>query len=205
LYIDKVKNFKERIFMGVLEIIAIGVALSMDACAITVANCTAYQKDLTLKKQWSMPIAFAIFQGIMPLIGFYLGTFFAEYLSSIGGFITAGIFYVLAGKIIFDIIKDSKEKDTDNQPKKNQLTYSMIIIQAVATSIDALIIGVTLSLSLTTPFLAVGLIAVTTFALVTVAMLLGKSLGKFLGKYAEWAGAIILFIIATKELITALI
>ena len=189
--------------MGIFEIIAIGVALSMDACAITVANCTAYQKDLTLKKQWSMPIAFAVFQGIMPLIGFYLGSFFAEYLSAIGGFLTAGIFYILAGKIIFDIIKESKNKE--EEPKKNKLTYGMIIVQAVATSIDALIIGVTLSLSLATPFLAVGLIALTTFVLVALAMLLGKSLGKFLGKYAEWAGAIILFIIATKELITALI
>ena len=204
MYIDKVKKHKRRVFMGIFEIIAIGVALSMDACAITVANCTAYQKDLTLKKQWAMPIAFAIFQGIMPLIGFYLGTFFAEYLSSIGGFLTAGIFYVLAGKIIFDIIKESKNKD-DEQPKKSQLTYGMIAVQAVATSIDALIIGVTLSLTLATPFLAVGLIAVTTFVLVAIAMLLGKYLGKFLGKYAEWVGAIILFIIATKELISALV
>ena len=188
--------------MGVLEIIAIGVALSMDACAITVANCTAYQKDLTLKKQWSMPTAFAIFQGIMPLIGFYLGTFFAEYLSSIGGFITAGIFYVLAGKIIFDIIKDSKEKDTDNQPKKNQLTYSMIIIQAVATSIDALAIGITLALlPKINIFVAVTFIGVITFILSAIGIKIGN---KFGGKYkskAEFLGGAILIILGIKILL----
>lgn len=191
--------------MGILEVIAIGVALSMDACAVTVANCTAYQKSLTNKKLWSMPISFAVFQGLMPLIGFYLGSIFAEHLSSIGGFLTAGVFYILAIKIIIDIVKEMKSKEEEKEQTQGNLTLGTIIVQAVATSIDALIIGVSLSLNLTSPFWAVGVIALTTFALVSIAMLLGKSLGKVLGKYASWVGAIILFAIATKELITALI
>ena len=191
--------------MGVLDVIAIGIALSMDACAITVANCTAYSKSLDNKKLWSMPVAFALFQGIMPLIGFYLGSIFASYLSAIGGFLTSGVFYLLSIKIIIDIIKEMKEKDENKKNEQGTLTLGMVIIQAVATSVDALIIGVSLSLNLASPFWAVGLIALTTFVLVAIAMMLGKSLGKVLGKYASWVGAIILFALATKELISAIV
>jgi putative Mn2+ efflux pump MntP len=82
----------------------------------------------------------------------------------------------------------------------------MLLLQAVATSIDALIVGVSFSLGMAiNVFLAVGIIAITTFALVLVACFLGKYLGKMLGKYAEIAGAIILFILATKEIIFAII
>ena len=188
--------------MSIWDIIAIGVALSMDACALTIANCTVY-KNLRLRKQWAMPVTFAIFQGIMPIIGFFIGSLFAKYLESIDGFLVAGVFYVLCGKILFDIIKD---KDKENGEAKQNLSYTVIIVQAIATSIDALIIGVTLSLSLTfSIFIGASVIAVTTFILATIAMLLGKVLGSTLGKYAEWVGVGILFILATKELVVAII
>lgn len=187
--------------MSIWDIIAIGVALSMDACALTIANCTVY-KNLNHKKQWAMPVTFAIFQGVMPILGFFVGSIFAKYLQSIGGFLVAGVFYLLCGKILYDIIKD-KEK---NGKVRQNLSYALILIQAIATSVDALIIGVTLSFSLTfSIFVASSVIAVTTFILVAVAMVLGKILGSTLGKYAEWAGAGILFILATKELVIAII
>ena len=191
--------------MTVWEIIAIGIALSMDACAITIANCTVYKKSLSQKKLWSMPTAFAVFQGIMPLIGFFIGSLFAKYLQSFGGYITAAVFYILSFKIVFDLIKEMNCQG--DQCKNGQvLTYTMVLIQAVATSVDAFVIGVSLSFSLTfSIFIAVLIIALTTFVLVAIAMLLGKYLGSILGKYAEWVGAVILFILATKELVMAII
>ena len=193
------------------EVILIGIALSMDACAITIANCATYKGRLGAKKEWAMPIAFAFFQGLMPLIGFFVGYLFYDYVGSIAKFITAGIFFLLAGKIIFDIIKEKmcekkmvEVKGATCEIKKN-FTYGMLILQAVATSIDALAVGVTfISLSFSV-FLAIAIVCGVTFILVSLALFFGKKLGELFGKYAEWVGATILFALAVKSLIEALI
>ena len=168
--------------MNLFDIVLIGVALSMDACALTIANCITYKKTLSPLKQWSMPIAFAIFQGIMPLIGYFIGSTFASYLKDYAGYLVACVFFILTGKIVFDIIKEKTCKEDSCEIDSAKFSLGVLILQAVATSIDALIIGVTLSLSLTfSVFWAVLVIALTTFILVTVALLLVKLLGKALG------------------------
>ncbi len=195
--------------MSVVDIILIAVALSMDACALTVANCTTYGKNLTRAKSLSMPIAFGVFQGVMPLIGYFVGSTFAGYLSGISKYLVAGVFFVLTGKIIFDIIKEmrGKNKDEDTEKPKSKFTVWVLLIQAVATSIDALFIGVTMAIEgvSISVFWAVLIIAAITFALALLCLLLGKALGKVLGKYADWAGALILFALAFKNLIEAII
>ena len=194
--------------MEVIEIILIGVALSMDACAITIANCTTYKKTITLKQEWAMPIAFALFQGIMPLIGFFIGYLFSDLFLSISKYITAAIFLFLAGKIVFDVLKESKqEKACEYCQSRTAATLSLAVIalQALATSIDALAVGITfISLKMHVVF-AVLLIAFTTFTLVSLALIFGKKMGDLFGKYAEWIGAVILFILAIKSLIEAFV
>ncbi|MBR2871687.1 MAG: manganese efflux pump [Clostridia bacterium] len=189
--------------MNVWDVIAVGIALSMDACALAIANCTVYKNTLNKKQLLSIPTAFAIFQGIMPLIGFFIGSLFAKYLDNFGGYLVAGVFYILSAKIIIDLIKDGKQEECKTCCK---FSYGILFFQAVATSIDALVVGVSFSLGMAiSVYLAVSIIAITTFILVLIACFLGKYLGKMLGKYAEIAGAIILFILATKELIFAII
>jgi putative Mn2+ efflux pump MntP len=61
--------------MNVWDIIAIGIALSMDACALAIANCTVYKNMLNKKQLFAIPTAFALFQGLMPLLGFFIGSF----------------------------------------------------------------------------------------------------------------------------------
>ena len=82
---------------------------------------------------------------------------------------------------------------------------AVLLVQALATSIDALAVGVTLINLTFSVYIAVALIAVVTFIFVSVALIFGKSLGKLFGGYAEWLGAIILFILATKSLIEAIV
>lgn len=196
--------------MNILDVILIGIALSMDACALTIANCATYGKNLTKKNEWSMPIAFAIFQGVMPLIGYFVGSTFADSIKGFSGYVTFGIFFILAMKIVFDIVKEQIEKNKIIEVDKNAVetqkyTYGILIVQAIATSLDALFIGVTLPLELTfSVYIAVVIIMVITFILVTIALLFGKYLGKLFGKYAEYVGAIILFILAVKKLIEAI-
>ena len=193
--------------MTVWEIILIGVALAMDAFALTIANCATYKNSLNRKKEWSMPAAFALFQFLMPVIGYYLGSALSGSLKSVSKFVTAAIFFALALKIVIDNLKEAKsdktcrtetEKATD---KTAAFTFWVLIAQAVATSIDALLIGVTFAVSLDfSVFLAALIIGAVTFAIVAVALYIGKSLGKILGRYAQWAGAVILLVLAVKNL-----
>ena len=194
--------------MSILEIIAISVALAMDAFALTVANCTTYEKTLSRKKEWSMPCAFAAFQFAMPVAGFLLGGLVSGFLQSFAKFLSAGIFFILAVKIVFDIIHEKRATEKEKTPAKTQnFTLSVLIIQAIATSIDALAIGITFAAE-TLPFsvfIAAGIIGVITFCIVAAALFIGKSLGKLLGEYAVWCGAVILFALAVKNLIEGLI
>ena len=197
--------------MSVIDIILIGVALAMDAFALTIANCTAYEKYLTRKKEWSMPIAFALFQFGMPLLGFILGGLVSGFIQSFAKFLTAGIFFILSAKIIFDIIdenvKTSKPQNKNVPHNSQAFTVGVLTIQALATSIDAFAVGITFAATSLpfSVFVASGLIGVITFGIVAVALFIGKSLGKLLGKYAVWAGAVILFALAVKNLIEGII
>lgn len=190
--------------MKIFEILLIGIALSMDAFAITIANCTSFLKSLTRKKEWAMPVAFAVFQFIMPIIGYYIGSLFMSNLLNYTDYISFIVFLLLSLKIVYDNVKEIKEKEIAvNDSKK--FTLWILIIQAVATSIDALVIGITFSNNSLNIFLSSGIIGIVTFFIVSGALFIGKSLGKILGKYATWLGATILFALSVKNLITALL
>lgn len=192
--------------MNIWEIIVIGVALAMDAFALTIANCTTYEKSLNVKKEWSMPLTFAAFQFLMPVLGYYIGGLFAGFISSFAKFLTAGIFFILSAKIVFDVLEEKRAKKPSAQTK-TKFTVYILLIQAVATSIDALAVGITFA-ALSLPFsvfIAAGIIGVITLLIVAFALFIGKSLGKLLGRYAVWAGAVILFVLAVKNLIEGLI
>lgn len=182
-----------------------GFALAMDAFAVTIANCTAYKNKLTKTKEWSMPIAFALFQFLMPVIGFYIGSTFCEYIINYAGYITASVFLLLAVKVIFDSVKELTKKNKEIQIKNTEFNYIVLLIQAVSTSIDALIIGVTYSTHMQNPFVPALIIGAITFILVSCALLFGKYLGKIFNKYASWIGAVILFALAVKTLVTTII
>ena len=226
--------------MNITDVIFIGVALAMDAFAITVANCAAYGKTLTKKQAWSMPIAFALFQFLMPVTGYYIGSLFAEYIGGVSKFLTAAIFFALSLKIVIDNLKKPRAEVTERQDaadravaaggaagvngtsaesaknrgagcacparKDATLKFSVLILQAVATSIDALIIGVTFAAELSfSVFFAGGIIGAVTFILVAAALLFGKYLDRLFGKYAAWLGAVILFALAVKNLVEGLV
>ena len=189
--------------MQLYEVILVGIALSIDACAVTIANCTTYKCSLTKAKEWSMPVAFAIFQGLMPLIGYFIGSLFASYIASATKFITAGIFLFLAVKIIIDIGKENCKTEEKDTSKKSNFTIGLVVLQAIATSIDALAVGVTMINITFSIALAVTIIAGVTFLFVSLALMFGKTLGKLFGKYAEWVGALILLALSIKSLIEA--
>ncbi len=195
--------------MNILDVILIGLALAMDAFALTIANCTTYKNCLTKKRAWAMPVFFSLFQFIMPVIGFYLGHLISKEISTIAGYVTFGVFLILAGKIVFDNLKELRkdEQITEaNEKHCNFFSFKILIVQAIATSIDAFLIGATkFAFTLSHPFFASLAVGGITLLIVAFALFIGKGLGKALGKFAEWTGAIILFALAIKELIQAII
>ncbi len=200
--------------MSAFEIVVISVALAMDAFALTIANCATYEKTLTRKKEWAMPAFFAAFQFGMPLLGYFLGGLVSDFLQSFAKFLSAGVFFILAVKIVCDIIAEKRKSEKSvgfseaaQRENAQRFTLNVLTLQAVATSIDALIVGITFAAT-TLPFsifIVAGIIGIITFAIVAAALFIGKSLGRLLGEYAVWLGAIILFVLAVKNLIEGIL
>ena len=199
--------------MNYYDIFLIAVALSMDASAITISNCSVYKCTLTKKKEWAMPVAFAFFQGLMPLIGMLIASLLSSAIQSIAGYLSSAIFFILSAKIFIDIFKGEKEcvctlreaKENEEKKKLAILTFPILILQAVSTSIDALVVGITFIELTFSLFIAVAIIVITTFIIVSIALILGKKLGCVFGKYTDYVGAIILLILAIKSLVEAII
>lgn len=182
--------------MGLLEIAILGIGLAMDAVAVSMTNGMVY-KNLGVRQYIAMPLFFGVFQGAMPLIGFYAGNIFAEIITKYGGMVIFIILGFIGGKMLMDGIKQKKESNT----YKKQLTIGVLIFQAIATSIDAFAVGVGFCAVRVDIIPAIVIIAAITAILVIVAMIIGKKFGDLLENKAEIFGGIILILIGIKALI----
>ena len=191
--------------MNILDVLILGVALAMDACVLTISNCSIYKDSLNKKRAILMPVFFGVFQGVMPLIGYLLGWTISEWIAPVVKYVCFVVFFFLALKILVDIIKEYKFPEKNCSSTAKTLTIKVLLIQALATSIDALVSGITFIGIDFSVYIAVLIIALITFVLTLICLLLGKTIGKLLGKYAEWLGVIMLFALAIKSLIEALI
>lgn len=179
--------------MTITEILLIGVALSMDAFAVCLSSGMVYT-NLNGAKKLSLPIAFGIFQGIMPVGGYYLGSLFAELIDRFSG----PVALIILGVIGINMIREGMSPETEQTEKK--LTFKVLLLQAVATSIDAFAVGVSFAAGRAPIFTAAPIIAATTFILSTAAMLIGGKVGEKLGGRAEILGGVILLIIGIKAM-----
>lgn len=179
--------------MTITEILLIGIALSMDAFAVCLSSSMVYP-GLGFGKKMSMPVAFGLFQGLMPLAGFYLGSLFADFINRFSG----PIALVILGVIGINMIREGIAPDEKSQVKT--LTFKILIFQAIATSIDAFAVGVSFAASGAPIFFASPIIAITTFILSIIAVLIGEKVGEKLGDRAEIIGGVILIIIGIKAM-----
>ena len=173
--------------MSISEIVLIGIALSMDAFAVCIASSMVYT-NMTRLRKLSMPIMFGLFQGIMPILGFFLGSLFASFIEKWSGPISLRI----------NMFREGLAKDEETEPKK--LTLWILLVQAVATSIDAFAVGVSFAANSANIWQSAPIIAVTTFVLSLIALFVGTKAGEKLGDKAEILGGIILIIIGIKSL-----
>lgn len=185
--------------MGILEILLIGVGLSMDAFAVSISNSMIYP-NLKFRQYAGMPVFFGAFQGLMPLIGFYAGSLFAEIIEKYSGIVILVILGFIGGKMILDGIKEMRSPEEKKEEEKGTLTVGVLFFQAIATSIDAFAVGVGFVAAHINIWSAVSIIAATTFVLTIIAILCGRAAGEKLGDKAQIVGGIILVIIGIKAM-----
>ncbi len=183
--------------MGFLEIFLIGIGLSADAFSVAVCKGLNMRK-LNLKHAYIIALFFGGFQAIMPLIGYLLGTNFADYIEAFDHWIAFVLLGFIGGKMAIEAIRD---KDEDEEEKTDVLKIGELTVMAIATSIDALAVGITFAFLKVNILLSVLLIGVTTFALSLAGVLIGNKFGAKYKSKAELAGGIILVLIGVKILL----
>ena len=184
--------------MGFFEILMIGIGLSMDAFAASVCKGLCMRRA-TAKNVLTIGIFFGSFQAIMPLIGYFLGKQFEEYIVSVDHWIAFALLTFIGGKMILDVISDKDAESCDISDKN--LNLREISVLAVATSIDALAVGISFAFLKVEIESAVAAIGVTTFLLSSLGVVIGNKFGSKYKNKATLAGGIILILIGTKILL----
>lgn len=189
--------------MGIIELLLLAVGLSMDAFAVSVCKGLAI-KNLNLKKAAICGIWFGGFQGLMPLLGFLLGERFHKYINYIAPYLAFVLLALIGGNMILEACKKNDDETSAD------LDIKTMFLMAVATSIDALAVGITFScvpikLIFSTAFLntlsACGIIAITTFFISAFGVKIGNIFGKKYKAKAELFGGVILILIGIKILV----
>ncbi|TGY42780.1 manganese efflux pump [Clostridium sartagoforme] len=189
--------------MGLLSIFMTGIGLSMDAFAVSLAKGLCL-KDDEVKYSFRVALFFGGFQAIMPLLGWWVGTYFEIYIRSFDHWIAFALLGVIGGKMLFESIKGIRsggDADIPTECERDEFSYKKLTILGIATSIDALAVGVSLAFLNVSIIPSIIIIGITTFILSFLAMFLGKKLGQFMQNYAELIGGVILIFIGIKILI----
>lgn len=179
--------------MDLLDITWIGIGLSMDAAAISMSNGMVYRSNMKKKVLW-MPIFFGAFQAGMPILGFFTGGIFQEFMAHYSGIAVLFILGIIGGKMIWDGLHPCQEAANGQE-----LTYKLLFMQAIATSIDAFAVGIGFSAVGISILPASTLIGVTTFCISFFAIFIGKKFGDIFENKAELLGGVILVAIGIKS------
>ena len=180
--------------MDLVTIIVIAVGLAMDAFAVSIVSGSVYQQ-LHVRHALRMAVFFGGFQAVMPLIGSLVGMSVKDYIADYDHWVAFGLLAAVGGKMIYESFKiKSAEKNLD---PSNVL---VLLVLALATSIDALAIGITLSLIVSSIAIAVIIIGLVTFVLSYLGVCIGKRFGHFFENKIEALGGIILIGLGIKIL-----
>lgn len=180
--------------MGLIELIILSVGLAMDAFAVAVCKGLSMQ-TMNWKKGLIIGAYFGIFQALMPFIGYLLGVSFQEKIQSVDHWIA----FILLGIIGLNMLKDAIS--TEDETSNDSIKFKDMLILAIATSIDALAVGITFAFLKVNIGLAISLIGIITFAISVAGVKIGNVFGCKYEKKAELAGGLILIILGAKILL----
>lgn len=179
--------------MDNIEILLIAFSLSADTFAVSVSSGANLKKNFLINTL-KMAIIFAIFQGLMPVLGWFAGTALETFVSNFAHWIAFFLLMGIGGKMIFEALYAS------GKSQKNPFRFSIIFLLAIATSIDALAIGITFSMLNVPIFYPAILIALITFVVSLLGIFAGKKMAHFFENKIECIGGVVLIILGFKIL-----
>ena len=192
-----------------LEILLIAVSLSMDAFAVSVSSA-ACTKNLTRFHMIRASFAFGLFQFLMPLAGWFIGSSFSSYISSFDHWIAFALLAFVGGKMLIEVVQEWKESPDacpvdEEETKRDLSSKRIVLLLAIATSIDALAVGMSFSVIGRAALLPSVIIGFVTFIICLSGFFFGKKLGIIFGRYAQLAGGIVLIGIGVRILLQHII
>lgn len=186
--------------MGLVELLLIAVGLSMDAFAVSVCKGLGMRK-VNVKVTLVLALFFGGFQALMPLIGWALGSQFLWLIEPVDHWIAFGLLAFIGGHMLWDALHDDENGDANDQGSAEKIDLKEFLLLAIATSIDALAVGISFAVLQVSIVPAVTLIGVTTFLLSIVGVCVGNFFGSRYEKPASIAGGVILILIGLKILL----
>lgn len=181
--------------MGTITLFLIALGLSMDAFAVSVSNGMCY-RGFGKKQVIQTALAFGFFQGLMPMIGYFTGRTFSTAISSFDHWIAVILLGAIGGKMAIDGIRELRNPEACDATRS--YSFKILLLQAIATSIDALAVGISFAVMQVNIVLAAGFIGVVTFVCCLFGSLLGHKFGSLLGQRAQVFGGVILVAIGLK-------
>ncbi len=180
--------------MSAVELLLLSIGLAMDAFAVSVCKGISMKK-MNWKKAIIIGLYFGGFQALMPTIGYFLGSAFQSLITSIDHWIAFILLGIIGGGMIKEAFEDDKENVNDD------VGFKTMIILAIATSIDALAVGITFAFLNANLILAVSLIGIITFVISVIGTKIGNRFGDKYERKAEMVGGIILIFLGIKILL----
>lgn len=184
--------------MHVVTILFVAIGLAMDALAVSIVTGSVY-RELHIRHVLRMALFFGAFQAVMPLIGSLAGLGLKAYINPFDHWIAFGLLAFVGGKMIYEAFEiQSAEKNLDPS------NLTILLMLSIATSIDALAVGVTLSLLTNSVAFAVCVIGLVTFVLSYAGVAIGKRCGHFFESKIEILGGLVLIAIGVRILVSHL-
>ena len=181
--------------MSFWEILLLAVGVSMDAFAVSIGKGLSAQRA-SWREALTVGLWFGGFQALMPVIGYYLGISFADLVTKVDHWIAFGLLLLIGGNMIREALQPEDEKTADTS-----FGFKTMLVLAIATSIDALALGVSFAFLGTNLWRAILIIGLTTFAFSAVGLLIGKKVGTRFHAGAQILGGVILIAIGVKILV----
>lgn len=183
--------------MGFIEIVLVGVGLSMDAFAVSVCKGLC-MKRLDVRQALVIALFFGGFQALMPVVGWALGTGFEQFITPVDHWIAFGLLALIGSKMLWDSFHGEEDAAC---PADGRLDLRELTMLAVATSIDALAVGITFAFLRVDIVASAAVIGLTTFALALAGVAVGHRFGARYEKPATITGGIVLILIGLKILL----
>ncbi len=183
--------------MGFAELLLLAIGVSMDAFAVSICKGLSMKKA-TLKASATCGIWFGGFQALMPLIGFFLGALFADKIEAFDHWVA----FTLLAIIGINMLREAFEKGCDCENHNADLSVKTMLVMAIATSIDALAVGISLAMAGNVNiYIAISLIGAITFTMSAIGVQIGSVFGSRFEKKAQFAGGAILILLGVKILL----